>query len=37
VLKTKFVSTDENLKKSPHSFTLHLYTLLKMYRHAKPC
>jgi len=31
----KFVSTDENLKKSPHLFTLLCYTLLIMYCHAK--
>jgi len=33
----KFLSTDENLKKSPRLFTFHLYTLLKMYCHAKQC
>ena len=30
----KFISTDQNLKKNPHLFTLHIYTLLKMYCHA---
>jgi len=30
----KFVSTGENLKKSPHLFVLHSYTLLKIYYHA---
>jgi len=33
----KFVSTDENLKKSPHLYTLRFYTILKMYCHAKQC
>jgi len=31
----KFAFTNENLMKSPHLFTLHFYTLMKMYRHAK--
>jgi len=33
----KFVSTDENLKKSRQLFTLHFYSLLKMYCRAKQC
>jgi len=33
----KFVSTDDNFKKSPHAFTLLYYTLLKMYCYAKQC
>jgi len=33
----KYVSTDENLKKSPHLFILQFYTLLKMYGYAKLC
>jgi len=38
MLKTyTFVSQDEKLKKSPHLLTLHFYTLLKMYCHAKQC
>jgi len=37
VLKTKFVSTDKNFKKSSHLFTLLFYTLLKMYCCAKQC
>ena len=33
----EFVSTGKNLKKIPHLFTLHFYTLLKMYCHAEQC
>jgi len=33
----KCVSTDERLRKSFHLFTLHFYTLLKMYWHTKQC
>ena len=33
----KFVCSDENLKKSPHLFTLIFYTLLIMYCYAKQC
>jgi len=29
----EFVSTNENLKQSPHLFTLHFYSLLKIYCH----
>jgi len=33
----KFLSTDENLKKSPHLLTMHFYTILKMHSDAKQC
>jgi len=33
----KFVSTDENFKKSPRLFTLIFYTLLKMHCCVKQC
>jgi len=36
-MKTDFVSTNENFKKSLHLFTLLFYTLLITYCYAKEC